>query len=490
MPFDPNNPYTTISDYGNSIAVSVNPNNGYYISLTMSKSTSTQQVTQSTQVGYKYALNLSSVLTDTSGTETLNTTVNVNLGDPHSTLQNSSGADLTRNADGSYTVDRTALGDLQVYTPNGYGLGTVKAYQVTTDVQGHITKTFVSSDITSLSTIDLATASDTGSSNTDNITDVARPTFNLSGLPSGYSAVLLVDGAQVSATWNAAAATLVPDVALPAGAHNISYRLVDSTGALSSLSASALSVTRTLTVAPPVAIDLNHDGVISYGNVAMDVNGDGQLDHTAWVGAQDGVLVWDKYQDGQVHNNSQYAFAQYATQSHTDAAGNVRAATDLEGLAEAFDSNHDGEFDARDAMFSQFKVWQDANQNGVSDAGEVHTLAEAGISSIHLTSDGVARTPVVGVNEAGHTTATATDGSHVLVADVGFAYTPGTATTATTAQPAEAVVGPVKAANVLSLVDVLPAPDWQAHDITTAHAAYSLNSTTALTEELLYKVAA
>jgi hypothetical protein len=57
----------------------------------------------------------------------------------------------------------------------------------------------------------------------------------------------------------------------------------------------------------------------------------------------------------------------------------------------------------------------DLNHDGVFDAGEVHTLAEAGISSIHLTSDGVARTPVAGVNEAGHTTATATDGSHVLL---------------------------------------------------------------------------
>jgi hypothetical protein len=200
----------------------------------------------------------------------------------------------------------------------------------------------------------------------------------------------------------------------------------------------------------------------------MDVNGDGQLDDTAWAGAQDGVLVWDKYHDSQVHDNSQYAFAQYATQPHTDAAGNVRAATDLEGLADAFDTNFDGEFDARDALFNQFKVWQDANQNGVSDAGEVHTLAEAGIRSIHLTSDGVARTPVAGVHEAGQTTATATDGSSVLVADVAFEYT----------------------SNVLSLTDLLPAPDWQAHDLTTAHAAYSLNSTTALTEELLYKVAA
>jgi hypothetical protein len=119
-----------------------------------------------------------------------------------------------------------------------------------------------------------------------------------------------------------------------------------------------------------------------------------------------------------VHDHTQYAFAQYDTTS----AAQGKTATDLSGLAEAFDSNHDGVFDSRDAQFADFSVWQDANQNGVSDAGEVKTLAELGLSSLNLSSDGVARTPVAGVHEAGHTTATATDGTQVLVADVGFDF--------------------------------------------------------------------
>ena len=177
-----------------------------------------------------------------------------------------------------------------------------------------------------------------------------------------------------------------------------------------------LSITKISTA--PVVIDLNRDGVLNYGSVVMDVNGDGQLDATRWAGAQDGVLVWDKYHDGQVHDHSQYAFAQYDTTS----AAKGKAATDLSGLAQAFDSNHDSVFDAKDAQFADFKVWQDANQNGMSDAGEVKTLAEWGLSSIHLISDGVARSPVDGVREAGRTTATAVDGTHVLVADAVFDF--------------------------------------------------------------------
>jgi hypothetical protein len=123
-----------------------------------------------------------------------------------------------------------------------------------------------------------------------------------------------------------------------------------------------------------------------------------------------------------VHDNSQYAFAQYATTFANGLDANGKAPTDLSGLAEAFDSNRDGVFDAQDAQFDEFKVWQDANQNGVSDAGEVRSLADWGIASINLVSDGVVRTPAEGVTEAGRTMATTNDGQSMLVADAAFAY--------------------------------------------------------------------
>jgi hypothetical protein len=144
----------------------------------------------------------------------------------------------------------------------------------------------------------------------------------------------------------------------------------------------------------------------------MDVNGDGRLDKTAWAGGQDGVLVWDKLGDGKVHDNSQYAFSQYGK------AGS----TDLQGLAEAFDTNHDGMFDAQDVKFAEFKVWQDMDQDGVSDVGELRSLVDWGITSIHLISDGVSSAPAAGVFEAGQAIATTSHGTHLLVADAAFAY--------------------------------------------------------------------
>jgi hypothetical protein len=79
-------------------------------------------------------------------------------------------------------------------------------------------------------------------------------------------------------------------------------------------------------------------------------------------------------------------------------------------------------FDAADAKFAEFAVWQDANQNGVSEAGEVRSLADVGVASIHLSSDGVTSTPADGVSEAGRTTAITTDGSSMLVADAAFEF--------------------------------------------------------------------
>jgi len=174
----------------------------------------------------------------------------------------------------------------------------------------------------------------------------------------------------------------------------------------------ATSSNYTVNMVAPVVLDLNHDGQACYSQVQMDLNSDGVLDTTAWVAAQDGLLVRDVYGDGSVRSTSQFAFARHSGES------------DLQGLAAQFDSNHDG---VLDAQFGEFAVWQDANQDGVAEAGEVKHLTDLGITAIALTSDAVLRTPATGVVEAGHTTAQLTDGSHMLVTDAAFAYTLGVA---------------------------------------------------------------
>jgi Ca2+-binding RTX toxin-like protein len=46
----------------------------------------------------------------------------------------------------------------------------------------------------------------------------------------------------------------------------------------------------------------------------------------------------------------------------------------------------DGVFDAKDAQFANLRVWRDVNQDGISQAGELATLAQVGVASIKLGS--------------------------------------------------------------------------------------------------------
>jgi VCBS repeat-containing protein len=172
-----------------------------------------------------------------------------------------------------------------------------------------------------------------------------------------------------------------------------------------------LSVTITA-LAPPIAVDLDGDGVEFVSNAAgvqFDYNGDGIAESTAWVGADDGLLAIDKNGDGKVNNGSELVFG-------------GPGLSDLQGLAAAYDSNGDGKLDAADADFAKFGIWQDANSNGVTDAGEFRSLISEGIISISLTSDGQAYTAANGqVQVKGEALYTRADGSTGKLADAAFA---------------------------------------------------------------------
>lgn len=172
-------------------------------------------------------------------------------------------------------------------------------------------------------------------------------------------------------------------------------------------------------VAAPVALDLDGDGVefipVAAG-VEFDYDGNGHAEKTAWVGADDGILAFDADGDGLVDNGSEVIFARDGL-------------TDLEGLAADYDSNKDGVLDASDADFAKFGVWQDANSNGVTDAGEFRSLTDAGITSIKLVSDGNAYSAADGdVTVHGTSSYTKADGESFDVADASFATGGGTAT--------------------------------------------------------------
>ncbi|MEO1159087.1 MAG: calcium-binding protein, partial [Pseudomonadota bacterium] len=132
---------------------------------------------------------------------------------------------------------------------------------------------------------------------------------------------------------------------------------------------------------------------------------DGFGERTGWVREDDGLLAIDLNGDGQINDIGEL-FGDAETSG-------------LDALA-AYDSNGDGVINALDAQFSDLLIWQDLNQNGVVDAGELNDLATHGIVEISLTG----RDPDValsGGNEIREVAdVTFADGSTSIAGDVWF----------------------------------------------------------------------
>lgn len=169
---------------------------------------------------------------------------------------------------------------------------------------------------------------------------------------------------------------------------------------------------------PPVILDLDGDGLELVGyddsNVSFDMDQDGIADRTGWVAPDDGFLALDRNGNGTIDGISEISFV-------SDLAN---ALTDLEGLR-AYDTNENGLLDAGDQRFSEFLVWQDSNQDGVSNAGELKSLTEAGIVQINLTLLETGERPVSNGNVI---TATSdylkADGTSHVIGDVSLAFDP------------------------------------------------------------------
>ncbi|WP_417624700.1 calcium-binding protein [Paremcibacter congregatus] len=173
-------------------------------------------------------------------------------------------------------------------------------------------------------------------------------------------------------------------------------------------------------IVTPIVFDLKNDGLNLSEHwssaIYFDVDNDGDRELTGWVGADDAMLALDRNQDGVIDHGAEISFA-----------GDVPGAkTDLEGLA-AYDSNLDGMLDSADDRFADFLVWQDLNQNGVSDEGELKSLLDMNIASINLETSMTGNTARNTVGNVVFNTSeyTRSNGSTATIGDVGLRYNDG-----------------------------------------------------------------
>ena len=172
------------------------------------------------------------------------------------------------------------------------------------------------------------------------------------------------------------------------------------------------------TLAAPVVIDLTNNGFnfidITQSTINVDMNADGELDRTAWLAADDGLLAIDLNANQRIDQTHEFVFTQSAP----------TAPTDLAALQQLYDSNHDFLLTPDDAQWSAFGIWQDSNSNGLSDTNEFNSLTSWGVTEINLLSDEQQNTPAAGVFIEGMSNVIFADHHSSAAADANFAYQP------------------------------------------------------------------
>ncbi|WP_223115519.1 cadherin repeat domain-containing protein, partial [Luteimonas suaedae] len=199
--------------------------------------------------------------------------------------------------------------------------------------------------------------------------------------------------------------------------YHVTMKATDS-GGLSTMTEYRISVLKKPgSGKPPVVLDLDGDGVelvpLATSTVKFDMDDDGARDLSGWAGADDGLLVLDRNGNGVIDGGSEISFT-------SDLAG---AYSDLQGLA-AFDSNGNARFDSEDVRYSEFRVWRDQDQDGISQAEELWGLADLGIVSIDLSGVRTGLDPETASDNTIYATSSfqRADGSLGMVGDVFLSY--------------------------------------------------------------------
>ena len=171
-------------------------------------------------------------------------------------------------------------------------------------------------------------------------------------------------------------------------------------------------------ISSPLVLDLDGDGIeltaLNEIPIRFDLDQDGFREATGWVQADDGLLVYDRNNDGFINDNSEL-FGTFTTSGFTELR-------ELDLAANG--GNEDGFIDAADSAFTELQVWRDLDQDGNSDPNELFTLEELGITRINANATDIPETSPDYLNAGNQVKETSffeyADGTQGEIVDVWF----------------------------------------------------------------------
>ena len=160
----------------------------------------------------------------------------------------------------------------------------------------------------------------------------------------------------------------------------------------------------------PIAIDLNGDGIHTVAradsSATFDLLGNGTAIQSGWLSGEDGFLAVDTNGNGLIDGISELF-------------GGLNKGDGFAKLT-SFDSNGDGLVNAADQAFASLKIWQDINGNHQTDAGELLSLMDAGVTSLSTGFNELPFLDAQGNLLLERSSATLADGHAVEMTDVYF----------------------------------------------------------------------